>query len=326
MPDRPIPDRELVEQLDRSIDSMLAGSLPVTGTDPELEALAAIAKELRDLPAESFKTALKADLQRRARMTTSSATAAGFRTITPFLIHAQAPELVEFLKITFGAAELKRNTGGEAQGFYSELRIGDSTLMIAGGTAAQYGNLPSALHVYVDDCDAAYRRALDAGAVTLMGEQGRPADRPYGERSAFVQDTFGNYWYIATRLASAPAAEGSGSVLPYLHPKAARPYIDFLKAAFGVEETGIYEDSGRVMHAVLRLGDAVLELGEPEDRTGIPLNGFFLFVDDVDATYSRALAAGATTVRPPDDTPYGMRSAIVRDPEGYFWWPARRME
>jgi PhnB protein len=143
------------------------------------------------------------------------------------------------------------------------------------------------------------------------------------ERSAFVRDTFGNYWYIATRLTSTPAAEGLGTVLPYVHPESARPYIDFLKRAFGAEELAVIEHSGRVMHAAVRVGDAVLEMGEPVDRTDLPSNGFFLFVEDVDAAYARALAAGATAVRPPDDMPYGLWSAIVKDPAGYLWWPAR---
>ena len=260
-------------------------------------------------------------------MTTSTLTetgaGAGFRTVTPFIIHSQAPELVDFLKTTFNARELKRNTAGEAYGFYSEVRIGDSVIMIGGGAAASRGNLPSALHVYVDDCDAAYRRAVNAGAVTLMGAIGEPADRPYGERAAFVQDAFGNYWYIATRLASARAAADMGTVLPHVHPQSARKYIDFLKRAFGAEELAVIEHAGRVPHAEVRIGDAVLEMGEPDDRAGIPSNGFFMFVEDVEASYERALAAGATAVRPPDDIPYGVRSAIVRDPEGYLWWPAR---
>jgi len=320
-------EHPLVEQLDRAIGSVLAGARPAVDSTDELAALAQVASALRDLPSEDFKNRLKTEMIRRATMTTSTSPAAGaragFRTITPFLIHAQAPELVDFLKATFGAEELKRNTAGEAYGFYSEVRIGDSILMIGGGTAARWGNLPSALHVYVEDCDAAYRRALDAGAVTLMGAAGEPADRPYGERSAFVQDAFGNIWYIATRLASNPAAEGLGTVLPYAHPEGARRYIDFLQRAFGAEEMTVVEQSGRVMHAAVRIGDAVLEMGEPVDRTGIPTNGFFLFVEDVDAAYAGALAAGATSVRAPEDIPYGARSAIVKDPEGYFWWPAR---
>jgi uncharacterized glyoxalase superfamily protein PhnB len=322
-----MPERDLIERLDQAIESLLARSEPAAGGDVELVALAEVAGALRDLPSENFKNRLKTELQRRATMTTATSSVAdvgaGFRTITPFLIHSNAPELVEFVKTTFGAEELKRNTAGEAYGFYSEVRIADSVIMIGGGTAASRGNLPSALHVYVDDCDAAYRRALDAGATTLMGAMGEPADRPYGERSAFVLDAFGNYWYIATRLAPAPAPEGIGAVLPYLHPAHARPYIDFLKRAFGAQEMGVYEHAGRVMHAAMRVGDGVVEMGEPDDRTSIPSNGLFLFVENVEAAYERALAAGAASVRPPADIPYGLRSAIVRDPEGYLWWPAR---
>jgi uncharacterized glyoxalase superfamily protein PhnB len=320
-------DRPLVEQLDQAIESVLAGAVPAAGGDSQLAALAEIVSRLRYMPAKGFKTRLKTELQRRSVMTTSTSTAvgvpAGFRTITPFIIHDKAPELVDFMKSTFGAAELKRNTAGEVYGFYSEVRIGDSVIMIGGGTAARWGNLSGAFHVYVEDCDAAYRRALEAGASTLMGATGEPADRSYGERSAFVEDAFGNYWYIATRLASAPAVEGLGTVLPNVHPEGARKYIDFLKRAFGAEEMAVVEASGRVMHAAVRIGDAVLEVGEAADRTGIPSNGFFLFVEDVEAAYTRALAAGATAVRPPADIPYGLRSAIVKDPGGYLWWPAR---
>jgi PhnB protein len=322
-----MPERALDEQLDLAIDAVLAGAEPAAGGNNELAALTEIAGALRDLPSEDFKKRLRMELQRKASMTTSTPTVAGvragFRSITPFIIHANAPELVDFLKATFGAEELKRNTADEAYGFYSEVRIGDSIIMIGGGTAARWGNLPSALHVYVDDCDAAYRRALDAGAVTLMGAMGEPADRPYGERSAFVEDAFGNYWYMATRLAPDPAAERLGTVLPYVHPEGARKYIDFLQRAFGAEELAVTEYDGRVMHAAVRVGDAVLEMGEPADRTGMPTNGFFLFVDDVDAAYARAIAAGATSVRAPDDLPYGLRSAVVKDSSGYFWWPAQ---
>ena len=325
-----MPDRTLAEQLDQAIESVLAGALPAGRGDTKFAALAEIASRLRDVPAMDFKTRLRTELQRRAVMTTATSTVggvrAGFRTITPFIIHERAPELVDFLKSTFGGEELKRSTASEAYGFYSEVRVRDSVIMIGGGTAARRGNLPGAFHVYVEDCDITYRRALAAGAVTLMGDMGEPSDRPYGERSAFVEDAFGNYWYIATRLASARAGgalQGIGNVLPYLHPEGARNYIDFLKRAFGAEEMEVIEHSGRVMNAAVRVGNAVVEMGEPADRTGIPSNGFILFVEDVEAAYGRALAAGAIAVRPPEDIPYGLRSAIVRDPAGYLWWPAQ---
>lgn len=307
-----MPDPELSEQLDRAIESLLGHAA--------LAPLVSIAATLRHFPAEDFKERLKADLERRAVMPAATSAAVKFRAVTPFLIHAQAPDLVEFMKTTFNAEELKRKSSGP-DNFYAEVRIGDTVLMIAGGAAASRGNLPAALHVYVDDCDAAWRRAVASGAVTLMGSLGEPADRPYGERSAYVQDAFGNYWYIATR--KGPAPEGVGSVLPHVHPMKARPYIDFLSRAFGAEQMQVVEHAGRVMHAAVRMGDAVVEMGEPEDKTGIPLNGFFFFVDDVDAAYQTAVAAGATPIRPPDNEPAEMRSAIVRDPEGYFWWPAK---
>ncbi len=316
-----MPERDLFEQLDQAIEQMLFGAAPAVIGDRELAPLAELAGALRHLPSESFRDRLKAELERKAMKTQSTSTTAGFRAVTPFLIHAEAPALVDFLKTTFEAEELKRKTAAE---FYSELRIGDSMIMIAGGTAAQWGNLPAALHVYVDDCDAAYRRALAAGAVTL-GPGGEPTDQSYGERSASVRDAFGNYWYIATSLSPEPASEDRGSVLPYLHPASARNYMDFLKKAFGAEETAFYEYGGRVMHATARIGDAVVEMGEPMQREGLPLNGQFLFVDDVDGVFQRALDAGGTAIRPPADEPYGMRSAIVKDPAGFFWWPARRL-
>ena len=321
-------EHPLVEQLDRIIESALAGATPAPNDQPELEALSEVAGLLQQLPSDDFKKRLKTELLRSVSMNAGLKIRAGFRTVSPFIIHGRAPELVEFLQRTFGGEELERNTT-EDYGFYSEVAVGNSVLMIGGGAAAERGNLPGAFHVFVDDCDAAYRRALDAGATTLMGAMGEPADRPYGERSAFVEDGFGNYWYIATRLGpgGAPAEpEGDlGSVVPYLHPDGARKYIAFLKAAFGAEELSVVEHAGRVMHAAVRIGDAVLEMGEPEDRSGIPAGGFFVRVDDVESAYERALAAGATVVRPPGDEPYGYRSAIVKDRAGFLWWTARLM-
>ena len=322
-----MPEFDLVQQLDQAIESMLQSKAhPADGGG--LTPLMDVARILRSMPSETFKDRLKNELQRRANMTSSVATAtslrAGFRTATPFLIHAKAPELVDFLKTAFQAKELKRNTAGEVNGFYSEVLVGETAIMIAGGTAAEHGNLTSALHVFVDDCDAAYQRAIGAGAITLMGDEGKPRDRPYGERSAYVEDPFGNYWYIATPQGQrAGDLKKWGSVVPYLHPQSARSEIDFLKKAFGAEELMVVApDGGRIMHVEMKLGDALIEMGEMADRKGVPTGGLFFFVDDVEAVYQRALDAGATSVRPPADIPYGSRSAIVKDPGGCYWWPA----
>ncbi len=309
-----MPDDALVERFDQIIEALLAGGQPPA--DPELAALAQIAARLRDLPDESFQKRLKSDLQRRATMTTSAATPSreGLRTVTPFIAVPDAPALIEFLKRTFHAEETSRHPHGP-DGFVASLKIGDSDLLIMGGESVRGHERICAFHVFVPDCDAVYTRAMEAGG-TSMGE---PADRPYGERSGFVKDAAGNYWYIATRLPSNTAPEGVGSVLPYAHPAKARPFIDFLKRAFGAQEMGVYEHDGRVMHAAVRIGDAVVEMGESPDF--LP-SAFYLHVDDCDAAYQRAIEAGATSLWPPTDQAYGDRTAGLLDPFGYQWMPA----
>jgi uncharacterized glyoxalase superfamily protein PhnB len=79
----------------------------------------------------------------------------------------------------------------------AEIRIGDSLVMVA--SASERGPFPSILHVYVDDVDVTYQRALDADAVSLE----EPLDSPYGDRRAMVRDPFGNVFQIARRAASA---------------------------------------------------------------------------------------------------------------------------
>jgi uncharacterized glyoxalase superfamily protein PhnB len=113
-------------------------------------------------------------------------------------------------------------------------------------------------------------------------------------------------------------------VLPFLLPPNAKAVIDFLKRAFAAEEMAVFEESGRVMHAAVRIGDAVLEMGEPHEPHSLA-SRFFLYVEDCDAWYRRALAAGATSLQEPTDQPYGHRTAMVLDPFGYQWIPAQRL-
>ena len=126
--------------------------------------------------------------------------------MSPFIVHERAPELVEFLKRTFDAEEMRRDTTEKAYGFYAEVKTGDSMLMIGGGSAAEHGNLPGAFHVFVDDCDAAYRRALEAGATTLMGAMATlPIGRTEnGRRLSRMRSATTGTSPPASRLAGAP--------------------------------------------------------------------------------------------------------------------------
>ena len=200
------------------------------------------------------------------------------------------------------------------------MRIGNSMIMIGeGGPEGAVPFTPAEFHVYVEDVDTAFQRALAAGATSL----GEPADRPYGERAGFVRDAFGNHWFIATQLGGSSVPEGLRTVTPFLHVEAAAEYIGFLKRAFGAVQEGRYAASeGRVMYALLRIGDAVIELGEAEGPAASMPGGFYLYVGDADAMYDRALAAGAKSLSPPTDQPYGDRVAAVEDSIGNHWFLA----
>jgi PhnB protein len=114
----------------------------------------------------------------------------GIGTVRPYLYGPL--DLLDFVKQVFGAEEVERVPTGE-KGFHVEVKIGDSVVVLEVGkppaTATQ-----ASIYVYVDDVDAAYQRAIQAGATSL----GEPSDKPYQERNAGVKDTFGNIWYIAT--------------------------------------------------------------------------------------------------------------------------------
>jgi PhnB protein len=77
-------------------------------------------------------------------------------------------------------------------------------------------------------------------------------------------------------------------------------------------------NSGRVVHAAVRIADAVLEMGEPPEVPSLP-GSFWLSVDDCDASYQRAIAAGATSLQEPAGQPDGRRTAVILDPFGYQW-------
>ncbi|HEV2425102.1 MAG TPA: VOC family protein [Terriglobia bacterium] len=241
----------------------------------------------------------------------------GFTAVTPYLAVHRGEELVDFVKTVFGATETFR-AQGPAGGTHIEARIGNSMMML--GIAPPHADEnPAALHVYVDDVDAAYRKALEMGATSL----GEPTDHPYGERGASVVDVSGNYWYVARSSRGSPTPEGLRTVTPYFHPRSGARMIEFLKRAFGAEEIARYQDaSGAIVHARMTIYGAAVEMGEAHGPYQPMPMAIYLYVPDVDATYRRALDAGATSVFAPADQPYGDRNAWVRDPEGYTWYIA----
>jgi uncharacterized glyoxalase superfamily protein PhnB len=312
----------LVERLDQTIERLLDGrDVTAALADAALSPLAVLASELRSCPSAAFRTRLRANLERRTTMSIMLETAKireGFTTVTPYL-RVPGAGLFDFLSTVFGAIEtsVTRTASG---GVHREVRVGDSMLMIGEvGSDVGVESSPAAFHVYVPDVDAVFERAIAAGAKAI----GAPEDRPYGERLGFVQDAFGNHWYIATQLGASPVPPGYRTVTPYVHPRGVPSYIDFLTRAFGASEEFRHEMQGVIMHARVRIGDGAIEMGDTQGRMEPEKTAFYLYVADCDALYQQAVAAGATPLSPPADQWFGDRVASVQDAMGITWYLAR---
>jgi PhnB protein len=246
----------------------------------------------------------------------------GYSTITAYVVAQDADGLIDFIKKTFDAEELFRSGPGSEGGLHCEVRIGDSMLMVGGGGAGMKWRgapMPTAFHIYVPDCDATYARALEAGATSLH----EPIDQFYGERSGAVKDAAGNFWYIATYKGDSYKWKGAPTLQPFLHPLRAEPVVTFVTRAFGAQELGRYTTpDGVIHHTTVKIGTGLMEMGEAHGSYQPMPTMFYLYVEDCDALYKRALEAGATSISEPKDQPYGDRSGGVIDPFGNKWYIA----
>jgi PhnB protein len=119
----------------------------------------------------------------------------GYHTITPYLIAEGVPRLLDFLERAFDGREVHRLAGPDGSIAHVEYRIGDSMLMLS-EARGEWKPMPTCIYLFVNDTDAVYKRALEAGATSLM----EPADQFYGDRNAGVKDASGNSWWIATHI------------------------------------------------------------------------------------------------------------------------------
>jgi PhnB protein len=138
------------------------------------------------------------------------------------------------------------------------------------------------------------------------------------------------------KSAGKPIPEGFHTATPYMIIKDAASAIEFYKAAFGATVLTRMEDpSGKVRHAEIKIGDSILmitdenpeypEWQSPQSRGGSPVH-IYLYVEDVDAVFRQAIAAGAKQLLPIQDQFYGDRSGGVTDPFGHVWYIATHKE
>ena len=128
-------------------------------------------------------------------------------------------------------------------------------------------------------------------------------------------------------MAVKPIPDNYHSITPYLMAPGAARLIEFLKDAFGaVERERMTGPDGGVMHAEVRIGDSMVMLTDGGGDWKPMPTALYLYVNDADATYQRALAAGATSVMEPVTQFYGDRHGGVKDPSGNIWWIATHVE
>jgi uncharacterized glyoxalase superfamily protein PhnB len=115
--------------------------------------------------------------------------------VSPYLIVKDCAETIEFLKDVFGAKEREKMVLPDGTINHAEVTIGDSVIMM-GKAAEHHPAQTTMLYIYVEDTDAAYKLALEKGAVSVM----EPADQFYGDRNVGVKDKDGINWWIATHV------------------------------------------------------------------------------------------------------------------------------
>lgn len=121
--------------------------------------------------------------------------------------------------------------------------------------------------------------------------------------------------------------EGYHNVTPYLIIRDANRVLEFLKQAFGAEQRELLlGPDGKIGHAEVKIGDSIVMLGEASEKWKPMPASLYVYVDDTDVAYKRAIELGATSLMEPADQFYGDRNAGVTDASGNFWWIATHIE
>lgn len=242
--------------------------------------------------------------------------------ISPVFRYRDADAAVAWLTRAFGftTQEVHRAPSGEI--VHAELRCGASGLGLSSAGPVVPGNPWSAvrlgIYVCLNDVDALFNRAAASAF-----EVAQPLnDTSYGAREGSLRDSGGHLWSLGTWPMANPV--GAPTIFVALH------YADGKEAARLLEEGLAFrrgmmvhdEDASVLRHGELTLGrDVLMVSSSPRAGVfeGLDSQCTCVYVDDVDAHFANASAAGATVLQPPRDTPYGARDYYVQDPEQFVW-------
>lgn len=351
-------ERSIIDQLDDAVAALTEGRRSDLGNlGSELSALAGVAQDLIGLPRETFRAELQQQLIRRDSMSSPAPQPETnpVRSMSLYICVANASAAIDFYREAFGAKEMWRLVEPGGKIGHAEIQIGNTSLMLSDEypdyntlSPETIGGSSVKIHLDVEDVDAFAERAIKAGATLL-----RPiADQFYGDRSGQLADPFGYTWIVATHIKDVPVEEmqkemdkwtqaqsaknsseggyvkepemrreNRHAVTPYITVHQPAALIDFLREAFDAIEHFRATGPAGGMHAELSIGDSIVMIGGAEHIEPKP-TAIHLYVPDVDQAYERALKAGAKSLMPVADQPYGERSGGVEDVHGNRWYIA----
>jgi PhnB protein len=348
-------ERSIIDQLDDAVAALAEGRQINPG--PELSALAGVAQDLIGLPRDTFKAELQQQFVRRDSMSSPAEQLEtnSVQSLSLYMCIAGASAAIDFYREAFGAKELSRLAEPGGRIGHAEIQIGNVVLMISdeypdyGVLSPQtIGGSSVRIHLEVPDVDAFAEHAIKAGATLVRAIE----DQFYGDRSGQIADPFGYTWIVSTHKKDVPPEEVQKEFDKFTHERTAKnsaeayavnedkmrrenrravtPYltvhkpaelIDFVTQAFGGIEHFRAGGSAGGMHAEVSIGDSVIMIGGAEHIEPKP-TAIHLYVPDVDRVYERALKAGAKSLMPVVDQPYGERSGGVEDVHGNRWYIA----
>ncbi|HEY2153454.1 MAG TPA: VOC family protein [Vicinamibacterales bacterium] len=240
--------------------------------------------------------------------------------ISPAFRYEDAPAAIDWLVRAFGFEKksiVEAPDGGIA---HAELRLG--TGVIALNSAHRIAGNPwsevrQGVYVCLADVDRHHDRAKAAGADIASPLK----DLEYGSREYAVRDCGGHLWSFGTYAMAKPGDEPNMFV--GLHYEDSRAAVAWLSKTFGfVSAFEVAAPGGSLAHAEMRLAEDTLMIDSgPRDPRiwGEDAQALYVYVADPDAHYAQATMAGATIVRPLEQTPWGSRGYYARDPGGFLW-------
>jgi uncharacterized glyoxalase superfamily protein PhnB len=260
-------------------------------------------------------------------------------TLLPHVVYPDIREAIAWLSKAFGFREHYRY--GEAKDpSGAQMHLGKAWVMLhkarpGSASPAQLGSATQSLTVFVEDVDGHFEKAKAAGAQIVEELH----ETEYGERQYAAEDLAGHHWLFSRHAHDLNPADWGAlvseplkiaprlSIAPMLSVRNGARAVDFYKAAFGAELLFRLDGDGGAVVAELCAGGCKFWVADespqhlnfsPESLGGGTVR-MVMVVDDPDATFQRAVAAGATTVQPVEDQPYGWRVGRIVDPFGHHW-------